>query len=89
MSGAVLMLGKFLAIIFSNIFSGPFSLSSPFATPYNVDAGIFKVVSEFSYTIFIYFNSFFFILYCISDFRQFIFPLAYLFCFLYSVIGFF
>ena len=42
------MLGKFSAITSSNIFSGPFSLSSPAGTPYNVNVGAFNVVLEVS-----------------------------------------
>ena len=41
------MLGKFLTIISSNIFSGPFSLSSPSGT-YNVNVVPFNVVPEVS-----------------------------------------
>ena len=56
------MLGKFLAIISSDIFSGPFSVSPPSGTPYNMDVGVFKVVPEFSETFFISFQSFFSVL---------------------------
>ena len=45
MSDSFPMVGKFLAIISSNIFSGPFSSTWH---PCNVDVGTFKVVPEFS-----------------------------------------
>ena len=49
------------AIISSNIFSGPFSLSSPSETP-NVDVGAFTVVPAVSQAVFVFFPSFFYIL---------------------------
>ena len=47
MSGFFPMLGKFLAVISSNIFSGPFSLSSPSGTP-DVNVSMLDVVPEVS-----------------------------------------
>ena len=46
---------NFSAIISSNIFSCPFSLSSPSGTPYNVNVGAFNVVPEVSQAVFIFF----------------------------------
>ena len=76
---------KFLSIISSNIFSGPFSLSS-FWDPYNVNVGVFNVVPEVSETVLISFHSFFFILFHSSDFHQcllahFFVILPHLFCY--------
>ena len=42
------MLGNFSTIISSNIFSGPFSLSSPPGTLINANVGAFNVVPEVS-----------------------------------------
>ena len=41
------MIGKFSAIVSSNIFSGPLSLFA-FWDPYNVNVGVFNVVPEVS-----------------------------------------
>ena len=43
MSVSFHILGKFLAISSSNIFTGPFSLSSLFGTPYNMNIGVSNV----------------------------------------------
>ena len=51
------MLGKFLPIISSNMFSGSFSHFS-FWDPYNVNVGAFNVVPEISQTVLISFYSF-------------------------------
>ena len=64
----VLMLGKFSAIIFSNISSGLFSLFSCW-DPYNVNIGVFNVVPGVSQAVLISFHSFFYILFCGSDFH--------------------
>ena len=40
-------IGKFSVVISSNIFSGPFSLSSPFG-PYYLNVGAFNVLPEVS-----------------------------------------
>ena len=47
------MFGKFLALMSSNIFSGPFSLLS-FWDPYNVSIGVFRPLrlSSFSFILF-------------------------------------
>ena len=52
------MFGKFSSIITLNVFSGPFSLSSPSGTPIMPNVGVFNVVSEVSQTVFF---SFFFL----------------------------
>ena len=75
------MSGRFLAIISSNIFSGPFF----FWNPYNVNVGVLDVVPEVSLTVLLSFHSFFFVLWqwfpplCLL----FIYPF---FCFIYSAI---
>ena len=51
------MLRKFSAIISSNIFSAPFSLSS-LSDPYNANVAVFDVIPEVSEAVFISFNSF-------------------------------
>ena len=56
LSVSSLMLGKFLAIISSNIFSG-LSLSLLLLDPYNVNVGVFYVVPEVSETVLISFHS--------------------------------
>ena len=71
------MLGKFSAIISSNIFLGTFSLF--FWDTNNVNVGVFTVVPEVSYAIFIPFHSLFYILFCISDFHPSVFMVSYLF----------
>ena len=40
------ILGQLLAMIFSDVFSGPFSLSLSFWDPYNVNVDAFNVVPE-------------------------------------------
>ena len=73
------MLGKFSAIISSNIFS------SPSRTPYNVNVSIFNVVAEGSKIIFISFHSFCSILFCGSGFHWSVFQFSDLFfCLIYS-----
>ena len=51
-------IGKFSVVISSNIFSGPFSLSSPFG-PYYLNVGAFNVLPEVSQAVSIPFHSFF------------------------------
>ena len=51
-------LRKFSAIISSNIFSAPFSLSS-LSDPYNANVAVFDVIPEVSEAVFISFNSFY------------------------------
>ena len=81
------MLGKFSTIIFSNIFSGPFSLSSPSGTPYNANVVEFNVVPEVSETVLNSFHSFLFILLCGSYLHYFIFQVTYsFFCLSYPAI---
>ena len=63
-------LGKFSAIISSNIFSSPFSFSSPSGSPYNANVGVFNAAPEVSETVLISFHSFFFILFCGTDFHH-------------------
>ena len=55
-----LILGTFLAIILSNIFSGHFSLSSSFCDPYDANIGTFKAAPENSKALisFQFFKSF-------------------------------
>ena len=59
------VLGKFSAITSSDIFSGPFSLFF-----YNANIGVFNVVPEISYAVFISFHDLFYILSCASDFHR-------------------
>ena len=59
MSASVPMVGKFSAILSSNIFSGPFSLSSPSGTPIITNVGEFNVVPEVSESVLVSFHSFF------------------------------
>ena len=82
------MLGKFLTIISSNIFSDPFFLSFFFFwDPYNSNVCVFSVVPEVSDIVLNYFHSFYFILLLGSYFHHFVFQLTYLFfCLSYSVI---
>ena len=49
------ILGKFSAIISSNIFSGLLCLLSPFWDPYDANGGMFNVVPEVPYTVLISF----------------------------------
>ena len=58
-----------------------------FWDPYNSNAVVFKVVLEVSETVLNSFHSFFFILFCSSYFRYFIFQVTYpFFCLSYSAI---
>ena len=76
------MLGKFLTIIFSNIFSGPFFFSSSYENSINSNVGAFNVVPEVYETVL---NSFFFILLLSNYFHHSIFQFTYLFfCLSYS-----
>ena len=83
LSAFFLMLGKFSAIISSNIFSGSFS--SPSGTPIMqmlLHYNIYKSQRSLRLSSF---NSFFFILFCGSDFHHFCLP-AHLFNYSASVI---
>ena len=78
------MLGKFLTIIFSNIFSGPFFFSSSYENSINSNVGAFNVVPEVYETVL---NSFFFVLFLSNYFHHSIFQFTYLFfCLSYSAI---
>ena len=80
-------LGKFSAIISSNVFSGPFSLLCLSGTPYNVNVGVFNVAPEVSQTVLISFHLVFFILFCGNNFHHSLFQLTYLlFCLIYPAI---
>ena len=79
------MLGKFSAIISSNIFSDP--LSHHLLGPYNVNVGMFYIVPDVPYTILISFHSSFIPLFCSSNFYQSVLQLTYsFFCLLYSIL---
>ena len=59
-----------------------------FWDPYNVNVGVFNVVSEILVCLHFIFNSFIYILFCDSDFQQFVLQVIYLFFYLsYSAIG--
>ena len=81
------MLGNFSAIILSNIFLGPFSLSSPPGTPimqFLVCLILFQRSLRLS-SFFFFFHSFFCILFCSSDFHHSVLQVIYLcFCPSYS-----
>ena len=49
-----------------------------FSDPYNVNVGVFNVVPEVSWAVFISFHSFFFILFCGSDFHHSVFQVTFL-----------
>ena len=68
-------------------FLRPFLPLFSFCDPCNVNAGVFNVVPEASWTVLISFYSFFFIVFHGSDFHQSVFQLTYsFFCFIYSAI---
>ena len=80
------MLGKFSTIISSNIFLGPFSLSSPSGTPI-MRIFMHLMLSQRSQAVFISFHSFFFILFRSSEFHLSVFQVTYpFFCLSYSAI---
>ena len=82
------MLGKFSAIISSNIFLSPFSLSLLLMGPF----GAFNVVPEVSYAVFFFFFLNFppYILFCSSDFHHSVLQVPYpFFCLSCSAIDFF
>ena len=81
------MLGKFSAIISSNIFSGPFSLYFPSGTP-KMQMFIHLMLSQRSLRLSLFlFFSFFYILYCGSDFHHSVLQVVYsFFCLSYSAI---
>ena len=80
------MLGTFLSIISSNIFSDPLFLFFYWDT-YNSNVGVFNIVPDISETVLNSFLSFFFIMLCGSNFHYFIFHASYpFFCLSYSAI---
>ena len=82
------MLGKFSTIISSNVFSGPFCLSSPSGTPI-MQMLLCLMLSQRSLRLFsfFFFHSFFFILFCSRDFHHSVFQVTFLFfCLSYSSI---
>ena len=83
LSAFFLMLGKFSAIISSNIFSGSFS--SPSGTPIMQMLLHYNIHKSQRSLRLSSFNSFFFILFCGSDFHHFCLP-AHLFNYSASVI---
>ena len=78
------MLGKFLTIISSNIFSSPFSLSSPSGTPI-MRMLVHLMLSQRSLRLSSFFHSFLCILFHGSEFHHSVFQVTYLFfCLNYS-----
>ena len=75
------ILRKLSIIISSNIYSVPFFFFFFFCNPYNLNAGVFNVVSEVSQPVLNSFHSFFFILLCGSYFHCFIFQVSFFFFF--------
>ena len=76
------MLGKFSAIISSNIFSGLFFLSSPQGTPIMKTLTCLMLSQKYfrlSSFLFFFFFFFFFILFLSSDFHRSVFQVTYLF----------
>ena len=68
-------------------FLSPFLFLFLFWDPYNLNVGVFNVVSEVSETVLNSFHCFFFILLCSSYFHYFIFQVTYpFFCLSYSAI---
>ena len=82
------MLWKFSTIISSNIFLGPFSLSSPFGIPI-MQMLVHLMLSQWSLRLSsLLFILFFFILFCGSEFHHSVFQVTYLFfCLSYSAIA--
>ena len=82
------MFRKCSAIISSNIFSGPFSLSLfSFWDPYNMNVGAFNVVQEDSQAVFISFDFSPYLLFCGIDFHHSVLQDIYLFfCLSYSAL---
>ena len=73
---------------FFKYFLRPFLFLFSFWVPYDANVRTFNVVPEVSETVLISLNSFFFILFCGSDFHHSVFQLTYsFFCLSYSAIG--
>ena len=83
------MLGKFSTIMSSNIFSGPFSLSSPSRTPI-LRMLLHLMLSQRPLRLSSFlFVLFFFILFCSSEFHHAVFQVTYpFFCLSYSAFDF-
>ena len=79
------ILGKFSAIISSNIFSCPFSLSLLLWEPYNTNVDVFDIVPEVSETLHV-FSLFFLHSVLWQWFPPFFFPTHLFYCFIYSPI---
>ena len=78
------MLGKFSAIIFSNIFSGSLYLSSPLGTPI-MQMLVHSLLSQRSLGLSSFFFSFFFLYSVLHHFHHSVFQVTYpFFCFSYS-----